>query len=140
MAANEYNVPVPQDRMTVLCLHCNKPLEVGARTLSVTCKYCHKPLKLENVRVDKYEARRVIETCGTVVVEKRGNVVADRIHCSGGVVVRGRLKGNITSGGAVLIGPEAEVKGDVTAPSLAVGAGAILEGNYRIGDGAGRNG
>jgi cytoskeletal protein CcmA (bactofilin family) len=33
----------------------------------------------------------------------------------------------------VLIGPDAEVKGDVTAPSLAVGAGAVLEGQYAIG-------
>ena len=33
----------------------------------------------------------------------------------------------------VLIGPEAEVKGDVTAPTLAVGAGAVLDGHYEIG-------
>jgi hypothetical protein len=33
----------------------------------------------------------------------------------------------------VLVGPEAEIRGDVSAPSLAVGAGAILEGKYNIG-------
>ena len=33
----------------------------------------------------------------------------------------------------MLVGPEAEIKGDVTAPSLAVGAGAVLEGKYAIG-------
>jgi cytoskeletal protein CcmA (bactofilin family) len=33
----------------------------------------------------------------------------------------------------VLVGPEAEVKGDVEAPTLAVGAGAMLQGYYRIG-------
>ncbi len=31
------------------------------------------------------------------------------------------------------MGPEAEIKGNVTAPSLAVGAGAVLEGQYAIG-------
>jgi cytoskeletal protein CcmA (bactofilin family) len=31
------------------------------------------------------------------------------------------------------VGPEAEIRGDVTAPTLAVGAGAILEGKYDIG-------
>jgi cytoskeletal protein CcmA (bactofilin family) len=39
----------------------------------------------------------------------------------------------VESQGPVLIGPEAEVKGDVTAPTLAVGAGAVLEGQYAIG-------
>jgi cytoskeletal protein CcmA (bactofilin family) len=32
-----------------------------------------------------------------------------------------------------LVGPEADIKGDVTAPTIAVGAGAVLEGNYEIG-------
>jgi cytoskeletal protein CcmA (bactofilin family) len=49
------------------------------------------------------------------------------------MIVRGKVKGHITSRGPVLIGPESEVKGDVTAPTLAVGAGAILDGNYAIG-------
>ena len=43
------------------------------------------------------------------------------------------MKGQVESQGPVLIGPEAEVKGDVKAPTLAVGAGAVLEGQYKIG-------
>jgi cytoskeletal protein CcmA (bactofilin family) len=43
------------------------------------------------------------------------------------------VKGTVESHGPVLIGPEAEVKGNVTAPTLAVGAGAVLEGQYDIG-------
>lgn len=133
MAANEYNVPVPHDRQTIACLYCNKPMEIGSRTLSATCKYCHKPLRFENVRVDKYDTKTTLATYGNVVVEKKGNmVVTNRIYC-GGMVIRGKVKGHITSRGPVLVGPEAEIKGDVTAPTLAVGAGAILEGNYHIG-------
>ena len=139
MASSAYNVPAPHDRQTIVCLYCDKPMEIGMRTLSATCKHCHKPLRFENVRIDKYEARRAIETCGNVVVEKKGNVVSDRIHC-GGMVVRGKVKGHITSRGPVLVGPEAEIKGDMTAPTLAVGAGAILEGKYRIGKAAGAAG
>lgn len=100
--------------------------------MSITCKHCHKPLRLEDIRIKEYQARRQIDTCGTVVVEKKGNVISDRILC-GAMVIRGKVKGQITSRGCVLISPEAEVKGDVTAPALAVGAGAILEGEYRIG-------
>jgi len=43
------------------------------------------------------------------------------------------VKSAVVSKGPVLVGPEAEIKGNVTAPSLAVGAGAVLEGRYSIG-------
>jgi hypothetical protein len=131
MAFGSPNVPSPDDRQVVVCLYCNKPQEVGRKTMSMTCKFCHKSLKLEDVRLDKYEARRAIETVGMVTVEKKGNVIADRINC-GGLIVRGKVKGTVTSRGPVLVGPEAEIKGDVTAPTLAVGAGAILDGKYNI--------
>jgi len=130
--AENYAVPSPNDRQTIVCLYCGQSQEIGRRAMSVTCKFCHKSLKLEDLAFKQYEARRAIETCGVVTVEKKGNVVADRVIC-GGLVVRGKLKGNITSRGPVLVGPEAEIKGDVTAPSTAIGAGAILDGNYAIG-------
>lgn len=116
----------------VVCLHCGKPQEVGRKAMSITCRHCHKSLKLEDERIQEYRARRAVETCGIVTVEKKGYVVADRIHC-GGLVVRGKVKGDVISRGPVLVGPEAEIKGDVTAPTLAVGAGAVLEGKYIIG-------
>jgi hypothetical protein len=134
MAQPPYNVPTPEDRTAITCLHCGKTNEVGRKALSITCKFCHKSLKLEDVQIKVYEARRVIETCGVVTIEKKGNVVSDRILC-GGAIVRGRVKANITSVGPVLVGPEAEIKGNITAPALAVGAGAILEGHYEIGTG-----
>ncbi len=132
MPPADYKVPSPDDRSTIVCLYCNKSQEVGRKAMSVTCKFCHKSLKLEDIRYDKYEARRNIDTCGIVTVDKKGNVVADKINC-GGLVVRGKIKGTIVSRGPVLVGPEAEIKGDVSAPTLAVGAGAILEGKYVIG-------
>src|SRR6185369_15997551 len=121
----------PEDRHSITCLYCKKPQEVARRAMSITCKFCHKPLKLEDIPIKQYEARRTIATCGVVTIEKKGTAVAD-IKC-GGMIVRGKVKGTVESHGPVLIGPEAEVKGDVTAPSLAVGAGAVLEGQYEIG-------
>src|SRR3954467_14143624 len=134
---NEYNV-VPggaDDRQTIVCLYCHKPQEVGRKAISVTCKFCYKPLKLKDEVIKVYEARRAVETVGMVTVEKKGNLVADRINC-GGLIVRGKVKGTITSRGPVLVGPEAEIKGDVTAPALAVGLGATLDGQYNIRPGA----
>jgi hypothetical protein len=128
-------LPSPSDKQTIVCLYCGKPQEIGRRALTITCRHCNKSLKLEDLAFKAYEARRAIETCGVVTVEKKGNVVSDRVVC-GGLIVRGKLRGNITSRGPVLVGPEAEIRGDVTAPTLAVGAGAVLDGQYAIGQSA----
>jgi hypothetical protein len=132
MARTALNVPQPDDRLTIVCLYCQHPQEVGRRTLTVTCKNCNKRLIVEDIHVKAYEARRSIDTCGTVTIEKRGHAVTDRIHC-GGMVVRGKVKGEVISRGPVRVGPEAEIRGNVTAPSLSVGAGAVLQGVYHIG-------
>lgn len=134
MALETYNVPPSDDRVTIVCLYCEKAQDVSHKALSVTCRFCNKSLKLEEIRFKEYQARRSIETCGVVTVEKKGHVVTDKIIC-GGLIVRGKLKvtGDIHSRGPVLVGPEAELRGSITAPSLAVGAGAILEGQYEIG-------
>jgi hypothetical protein len=120
------------DAALVICLHCSQGQAVARKAITVVCKFCHKSLRLEDIAIKDYQARRSVETCGIVTVEKKGNIVSDRVLC-GGLVVRGKLKGDITSQGPVFVGPEAEIKGDVVAPTLAVGAGAILEGNYAIG-------
>jgi hypothetical protein len=120
------------DTVTVVCLHCGKPQDVGRRAQTVTCKHCYKRLELQDLVFSRYEARRAIETTGIVTVERKGHIIADRIHC-GGLIVRGRVKGEVTSRGPVLVGPEADLIGDVTAPTMAVGAGAVLEGQYRVG-------
>jgi len=134
MAAGDRNVTSSQsdDRISIVCYHCDKPQDVSRKAQSLTCKFCYKSLKLQDESIQQYAARRAIETIGIVTVEKKGNVVADRIVC-GGLIVRGKIKGAVVSKGPVLVGPEAEVKGNVTAPTLAVGAGAVLEGKYAIG-------
>jgi len=132
MARGPTNPPPGDDRITVVCLHCGRPQDVARRAVSITCRYCAKSLKLEDLRFTGYESRRAIETCGIVTVEKKAQVVSDRITC-GGLVVRGKVKAAITARGPVLIGPEATVQGNVTAPTVAIGAGAVLEGDYRVG-------
>lgn len=99
--------------------------------MSVTCKFCSKPLKIEDVKITRYEARRVIETCGTVTIDKKGHVVSD-VRCVN-LQLKGKLKGDVVGLQRVEVAPDAELKGDVTAGSLNVAPGAMLEGFYRIG-------
>jgi hypothetical protein len=131
MASPEYKVPTPDDRVAIICLHCDRPQEVSRKAMSVTCKFCSKRLRLEDLKIKQYEARRVIETCGVVTVEKKGNVVSDRIDC-GSLLVKGKVKGEIKSRGAVVLEADSEIKGDITAASLVIGPGAMLEGKLEI--------
>jgi hypothetical protein len=122
------------DKTAIVCLYCGKTQHVGRSAMTITCKHCSKSLQLEDLPFKGYTSRRVIETLGIITIEKKGNViVTERIQC-GGLIVRGKLKGaEIISRGPVRVSPEAEIKGNITAPSLAVGAGAVLEGRYAIG-------
>jgi hypothetical protein len=115
------------------CLHCGRAQSIARRAITITCKFCNKTLRLEPVSIATHHARRHIETCATVTIEKTGDVFADDILC-GSLVLRGRLRGNVVSRGPVTIEAEAELRGDVTAPALSVGEGAVIEGDYRIGN------
>lgn len=132
LAGIAYHAFVAEERRIILCYHCGAEQSISPKALTLTCTKCHKPLRVEDVTIKRHEARRVIETVGVVLVEKKGAAITDRIIC-GGMIARGRVKGTINSRGPVLVGPEAEIKGDVIAPSLAVGAGAVLNGQYDIG-------
>lgn len=122
------------DTQWIVCYHCSGPQEVGRKAQTVTCKKCHKPLQVADLKVKAYDARRKIQTTGSLVVEKKGQIVADEVEC-GGAIVRGQIKTKhgMTVRGSVLVGPQANVQGDVAAHAMAVGPGSTLEGFYIVG-------
>ena len=126
----------PTGTISIACYHCGREQEVGRRAMTVTCKYCSKPLQVSDVQVKKYDARREIRTVGTIVVEKKGRVVAKSVEC-GGLVARGEVTSN--SGGktvvrgAILAGPKSTLAGTVEARTIQVSDGASLNGFFLIG-------
>jgi hypothetical protein len=117
MTSEELRIPDRDDRQTIKCIYCLKAQQVSRKAMRLTCKFCSKALRIEEMPIKDYQARRTIETCGMVTVEKKGHVVSERILC-GSLIVRGKVKGTVVSHGVVLVGPDAEIKGDVTAPRL----------------------
>ena len=118
----------------ITCYHCGAVQEVGRRALTVTCRACNKPLQIGDLKVKNYDARRKVQTTGSLVVEKKGQIVSDAVEC-GTAVVRGTIKtkhGTVVRGTA-LVGPGAQVVGDFKCQRLAVGAGASLDGFYVVG-------
>lgn len=115
----------------VFCTHCGQATQVAVRAMSVFCPHCMKRLILEDFKIDSYYAVREFSTCGDVVVEKKGHVVAP--IKAGNLIVKGKVQGRVTARGQVQIKKTGWFKGELEAPSLIVENGATLDGFVRIG-------
>ena len=60
----------------ITCPYCGGADEVSPKAMSTYCKHCRKTLILEDYKIKSYYAVREFFTCGEVVVEKKGQVVA----------------------------------------------------------------
>jgi len=99
--------------------------------MSIFCPHCRKRVILEDYKIASYYAVREFYTCGDIVVEKKGHVVAP--IKAGNLTVKGKVQGTINARGEVKITKNASMKGDIEAASLKIEAGACFDGFLRIG-------
>lgn len=124
-------VPDKTTNRQVHCTHCGKPTDVARRAMSVFCPHCRQRLILEDFKIQTYYAVRDFSTCGDIVVEKKGHVVAPiKAH---NLTVRGKVQGRVIARGRVLICKTASFKGDITAPVIEIEAGAAVDAFLNIG-------
>lgn len=98
--------------------------------MTTSCPKCSRPLTVEDLVIKVAYAVRKIQTCGRLVVQKKGRVIAQSVEAHGGVEVEGILEANVVSGGRVRIGPKGQWKGDCTAPSLQVEIGGRIDRGF----------
>ena len=115
----------------VFCTNCDQPTEVPRRAMSIFCPHCKQRLILEDYRIKSYYAVRNFSTCGDIVVEQKGHVVAP--IKVGNLTVKGKVQGHVTARGMVSIGKTGWFKGEIEAPCLHIESGAVLDGFVRIG-------
>lgn len=127
-SADKHGVGTVKD---VVCTHCQKTVRVGRRALSVFCPHCRKRLILENFTIRSYYAVRDFSTCGDIVVERNGHVVAP--IKAGNLTVRGKVQGQVIARGKVSITKTGWLKGGIEASMLRVESGAIVQADLRIG-------
>jgi cytoskeletal protein CcmA (bactofilin family) len=87
---------------------------------------------VEDYRTASYVAVRMVATCGDVIIEKRGEIVASVRAVN--LTVAGKLTGDVVALGRVVIHSTGRVKGNIRAPLLRMESGAALDGNVWIGD------
>lgn len=115
----------------VVCTYCDRPCEVARRAMSIFCPNCRKRLILEDFKITTYYAVREFFTCGDIVVERKGHVVAP--IKAGHLTVRGKVQGKVIARDSVTIGKAGTIIGEVITPMLLVETGGKLDGPCRIG-------
>jgi len=99
--------------------------------MSGVCPHCNRRLLVEDVRIHVYHAVRKVATCGDVLVDERGHLVA--FVQATNLTVQGKLTGDALVSGRVRISETGSVAGDIKAPLLLVESGAELCGHLHIG-------
>lgn len=120
-------------KRTVQCYHCEHRFDVSAKAMTVSCPKCSKPLMVEDVVVKTAHAVRKLQTCGKVVVQRRGRVIADLVVGQEGIEVIGVLEAKVARGGSVKITSKALWRGDCHASSVSVEEGAkVTSGQFVV--------
>jgi DNA-directed RNA polymerase subunit RPC12/RpoP len=116
----------------VCCYHCGHDLEISGRAMSISCPECNLPVLLEDIKVKGYMGVHVLETCGRLWIPKRKHVVVQgHVVAHAGIQVDGKLWcEKAISRGPVVLGPKANWRGDLRAPSLEVRLGATIDEGY----------
>lgn len=98
--------------------------------MTVGCPKCGKQLLVDDIVVKTTQQVRKLQTCGRIIVQPRGRVVADLVEAHEGIECRGLVRTKSYHGGPVHIGAKATWKGDCATPSLEVDSGAKIEDGY----------
>lgn len=118
---------------TIRCYLCGHVQEVSARAMSTNCPGCHKAIRIEDFIIKSYVPVNDLQTCGKIVVTKKGRVAAKRIHSGEGIECEGILHGAIECLAEVVFQPKAEWKGPVLrSKQLVVNDGANIDGRVFV--------
>ena len=101
-------------------------------TQSTVCPSCNRSLVVSDVVVNTLRAVRKIQTCGRVIVQRKGHVIAAVIEANEGVEVDGVLDGSVVTQGPVRLGKTATWKGDYQAPSLSAESGCVVAEFFEV--------
>jgi len=113
----------------VQCYRCGHRREVGGRTQSTNCPGCNKPLQVSDIVVKGYLAVKELQTCGRIIVHKKGKVIADLVEAQLGIECEGLIEAKqVIAGGNLQLGQKSTFKGGQThAQNLIMKAGGKMK-------------
>lgn len=114
---------------TVQCYHCDHRFEVGGRAQSTSCPGCYKSVIVHDIEIgNQVGPKTELKTCGKIVIKKRGRLICQRIVAHDGLICEGIIDAKtVASRMPVTLGKKSNFKGDLTAPSVDIQAGAVIQ-------------
>lgn len=119
-----------QPTRAVVCYHCHRGFDAAARAITLTCPSCYKPLRLDDVVIKGVHHAARLETCGFVVVERKGWLMATSVYAGSGLDVLGSLETKAAVAPRVLITATARWRGNLRCRQLRIDPGAAVDGGY----------
>ncbi len=104
------------------CFECTGWHEVSGTAHSTTCKSCGAYVDLQDYKVTGSFSRN-IKTRGTVYVSAKGDLSSSKIICSQ-ATIHGKMRGNLTCSGRVIIRVQGKLFGSIEAGELIVEKGS----------------
>jgi len=97
--------------------------------MTVACAKCGKRVIVHNVSVKDMQGVTKLQTCGKLVIEKKGKLIASLVEAHQGIEVLGTLESKeILVRGPVILGPKSTFKGDLCAEAVQIDKGAKITG------------
>ncbi len=119
-----------QPTRAVTCYHCHRGFDAAARALTLSCPRCYKPLRLDDVSIKGVHHAARLETCGRLVIERKGWVMAASIYAGAGIELHGALEAKAIVTPTLWVGPKARVRGDIRARALTLELGALVDTSH----------
>ncbi len=116
----------------VCCPNCGGTQEVGASAQSIVCHHCNVTIKVTDQKISQYSATVSLETCGSLLIEKKGALVVQKRVVVADLTLKGSLKGNTVVYDSAHIAAGAQMVGDLKARVLTVEDGASLKGFIQV--------
>ena len=104
------------------CFECSGWHEVSSTAHSSTCKACGAYIDLQDYKVTGSFSRN-IKTRGTLYLSAKGDLSSSKVVCSE-ATIHGKMRGNLTCAGKVVIRVQGKLFGSVEAGELIVERGA----------------
>ncbi|MEM7627348.1 MAG: polymer-forming cytoskeletal protein [Planctomycetota bacterium] len=114
---------------TVQCYHCDHRFEVGGRAQSTSCPGCYKSVIVHDIEIgNQVGPKTELKTCGKIVIKKRGRLICQTVVAHDGLTCEGIIDARtVASRMPVTLGKKSNFKGDLTAPSVDIQAGAVIQ-------------
>jgi len=120
----------PPPTRAIRCYNCRHPFEVAQKAMTVSCPKCYKQLLVQDIVVNKTHSVRKLQTCGKILVEPRGHVIAQVVDAVEGIEVRGAMEAGAVTASQVHLTGKSKFKGDCRAGAIYIELGAQIGGGF----------